>query len=127
MYFAGINTDSLSEILLDSWHTYEVYTTPWALDGCAALPAIMVLISMAIEYDRWGTYNRADHNGIGIDRSKNGTGYASLYNEPNVSIYENVSTTPDELLFFHHVPYMYILPLAVLLYSIFMILAFMVG
>lgn len=110
MYFAGINTDSLSEILLDSWHTYEAYTAPLGI-GWMCSPSCHYGPDIdGYEYDRWGTYNRADCHGIGIDRSKNGTGYASLYNEPNVSIYENVSTTPDELLlFFHHVPYMYIL------------------
>ena len=60
------------------------------------------------EYDRWGTYHRADHMGIGVDRSSTGTGYAQQYNEPNASMYENMDTCPEELLlFFHHVPYSY--------------------
>ena len=33
------------------------------------------------EYDRWGTYHRADRNGLGVDRTPNGTGYTTQYNE----------------------------------------------
>jgi alpha-glucuronidase len=62
------------------------------------------------EYDKWGTYHRADRNGLGVDRTKEGTGYASQYNEPNASMYENVETCPEELLlFFHHIRYDYVL------------------
>ena len=58
------------------------------------------------EYDVWGTYHRADHLGIGVDRTDQGTGYALQYNEPNASMYNNPETCPEELLlFFHHMPY----------------------
>jgi alpha-glucuronidase len=60
------------------------------------------------EYSRWGTYHRADHLGLGVDRSDDGTGYARQYHEPNASIYNDMRTCPEELLlFFHHVPYTY--------------------
>ena len=62
------------------------------------------------EYDKWGTYHRADRNGMGVDRTTKGTGYVSQYNEPNASMYENRETCPEELLlFFHHIPYDYML------------------
>ena len=62
------------------------------------------------EYDRWGTYHRADHLGMGVDRSHEGTGYAMLYQEPNASLYDNPKTCPEELLlFFHHIPYTWVL------------------
>lgn len=63
------------------------------------------------EYDKWGTYHRADRNGIGQDRTmRYGTGYTSQYNEPLRSMYEEVETTPEELLlFFHYTRYDYIL------------------
>ena len=62
------------------------------------------------EYDRWGTYHRADHLGIGVDRTDKGTGYAFQYNEPNASIYNSPEKCPDELvLFFHHLPYTHVL------------------
>jgi len=58
------------------------------------------------EYSRWGTYHRADHLGVGVDRTDRGTGYAGQYYEPNASMYNNIDTCPEELLlFFHHVPY----------------------
>ena len=59
------------------------------------------------EYSRWGTYHRADHLGIGVDRTvAKGTGYTAQYNEPNASMYENRETCPEELvLFFHRVLY----------------------
>src|SRR5699024_807585 len=60
------------------------------------------------EYSRWGTYHRADHLGLGVDRSLSGTGYTGQYNEPNASIYNNIETCPEELLlFFHYVKYDY--------------------
>jgi alpha-glucuronidase len=47
---------------------------------------------------------------MGVDRTINGTGYATQYNEPNASMYENIATCPEELLlFFHHVRYDYVL------------------
>jgi alpha-glucuronidase len=58
------------------------------------------------EYDRWGTYHRADHRGIGIDRSSNGTGYSGQYNFPLNERYNKIETCPEEyLLFFHYVDY----------------------
>jgi len=59
------------------------------------------------EFSPWGTYNRADCRGIGIDRTvETGTGYSGQYNYPLSSIYEDINKCPDELLlFFHHVPY----------------------
>jgi alpha-glucuronidase len=58
------------------------------------------------EYAAWGCYIRADRNGVGIDRTKNGTGYAEQYPEDWRSYYSNLSTCPDELkLFFHYLRY----------------------
>jgi len=62
------------------------------------------------EYDRWGTYHRADHKGLGVDRTDKGTGFCRQYNEPLASIYSDKKTCPEELLlFFHHVNYDYVL------------------
>ena len=53
------------------------------------------------------TYNRADCEGIGIDRTiKSGTKYIDQYKSPLKDIYEDINKCPDEvLLFFHHVKY----------------------
>ena len=62
------------------------------------------------EYSRWGTYHRADHLGLGVDRTDAGTGYVRQYHEPNASMYNDITTCPEELLlFFHHVPYTHVL------------------
>ena len=58
------------------------------------------------EYDRWGTYHRADRNGLGVDRTPNGTGYTTQYNEPWCTKYADKKQCPQELLlFFHYVRY----------------------
>ena len=58
------------------------------------------------EFDRWGTYNRADRNGIGVDRSPAGTGYSAQYAPEWADVYGDIDRCPDDLLlFFHRVPY----------------------
>ena len=93
-------------ILLPSREIYEKYTSPLGI-GWMVQPGIHYGCSVdGYEYDRWGTYHRADHLGIGVDRSDKGTGYALQYNEPNASMYNDPDKCPDELvLFFHHLPY----------------------
>src|SRR5260370_14680832 len=46
-----------------------------------------------------------------MDRTvANGTGYVGQYSPPVSKVYGSLETTPDELLlFFHHVPYRYVL------------------
>jgi len=94
------------DILLPSREIYERYTSPLGI-GWMVTPATHYGCSVdGYEYDRWGTYHRADHLGIGVDRTDKGTGYALLYNEPNASTYNDPEKCPDELvLFFHHLPY----------------------
>lgn len=95
-------------ILMNSWKAYEMYNAPLGI-GWMVNPAYHYGPSVdGYEYDRWGTYHRADHAGIGVDRSHNGTGYAGLYEEPNASMYDSPESCPDELLlFFHHMPYVH--------------------
>ena len=97
-------------ILLPSREIYERYTSPLGI-GWMVNPGIHYGCSVdGYEYDRWGTYHRADHLGIGVDRTDKGTGYAFQYNEPNASIYNSPEKCPDELvLFFHHLPYTHVL------------------
>lgn len=100
----------VGKILMMSWPAYEKYTSPLGI-GWMVNPNHHYGPSVdGYEYDRWGTYHRADHKGIGVDRSTKGTGYAALYHEPMASIYETIDTCPEELLlFFHHVPYNHVL------------------
>lgn len=101
---------TITNILMRSWPIYEQYTAPLGI-GWMVNPNHHYGPNVdGYEYDRWGTYHRADHLGIGVDRSKTGTGYAMTYQEPLSSLYNSIETCPDELLlFFHHVPYTHIL------------------
>lgn len=102
--------ETLKKILLNSRSTYEKYTSPLGI-GWMVTPHDHYGCSVdGYEYDRWGTYHRADHLGMGVDRTDKGTGYAQQYHEPNASMYNSMETCPEELLlFFHHVPYTYVL------------------
>lgn len=100
--------DTIKGIMLPSRATYEKYTSPLGI-GWMVTPNTHYGCSVdGYEYSRWGTYHRADHLGIGVDRTDKGTGYAKQYYEPNASMYNSMETCPEELLlFFHHVPYTY--------------------
>lgn len=53
-------------------------------------------------------YHQADSNGIGFNRSSDGTDAVGQYPEPYRSLYDNLATCPEEyLLWFHHVPWNY--------------------
>ena len=102
--------ETIEKIMLPSRETYEKYTSPLGI-GWMVTPHVHYGCSVdGYEYSRWGTYHRADHLGIGVDRSDKGTGYALQYYEPNASMYNKMESCPEELLlFFHHVPYTYVL------------------
>ncbi|KAF2473555.1 alpha-glucuronidase [Lindgomyces ingoldianus] len=59
----------------------------------------------------WGQWTRADGFSIGMDRTvKNGTGNAGQYPPAVARVFENIETTPDNLLlWFHHVNYTHLL------------------
>lgn len=102
--------ENILKILMMSWSTYEKYTSPLGIGWMVKANHHYGPDVDGYEYDRWGTYHRADHKGIGVDRTENGTGYCKQYNEPLASIYAKRETCPEELLlFFHHVEYEYIL------------------
>lgn len=99
---------AICKILLMSWPAYEKYTSPLGI-GWMLTPNNHYGPNVdGYEYDRWGTYHRADHLGIGVERGKTGTGFTQTYLEPNASLYEEIETCPEELLlFFHYMPYTY--------------------
>ena len=103
--------DVLIPFLLESRELYEGYTAPLGI-GWMIVPTVKYGPDVdGYEYTRWGTYNYADRNGIGVDRTKEtGTGYSMQYNKPVCDMYNSIETCPDELLlFFHHVPYTHVL------------------
>lgn len=51
-------------------------------------------------------YHRADHNGIGFDRSASGSNAAAQYAAPVARVFGNVQRVPERyLLWFHHAPW----------------------
>lgn len=97
---------NVTDILMNSWPAYEKYTSPLGI-GWMVNPGHHYGPNVdGYEYDRWGTYHRADCKGIGVERGPAGTGYTLQYHEPNASMYEKIETCPEELLlFFHYVSY----------------------
>lgn len=103
--------DVVVSILMDSWSIYEKYTSPLGI-GWMVNPGHHYGPNVdGYEYSLWGTYHRADHTGMGIDRSVgSGTGYTGRYKSPVSDKYEDMNNCPEELLlFFHRVPYKYML------------------
>ncbi|MGB2640283.1 MAG: alpha-glucuronidase family glycosyl hydrolase, partial [Candidatus Acidiferrum sp.] len=109
---APVVVQTISKMLLSSWPIYESYTGPL---GAGTLTDILGSHYgpgvESSERNGWGQWHRADHEGIGMDRTAaTGTGYVDQYRPPVAKMYESLSTTPDDLLlFFHHVPYTYVL------------------
>lgn len=96
----------LLDILLSSRRTYEQYTAPNGV-GFMCRPNHHYGPDIdGYEYDRWGTYHFADRNGIGNDRTIEGTGFVTQYAPAVMDYYNHIDTCPDySLLWFHHVPY----------------------
>ena len=103
---------TVSDMQLASWRTYENYTGPLGIGTLTDIlgshygPGVE-----SSERNGWGQWHRADHDGVGMERSvAAGTGYAGQYQPMVAAAYESVATTPDQLLlFFHHVPYTHVL------------------
>ncbi|KAI0098164.1 glycoside hydrolase superfamily [Nemania sp. FL0031] len=104
--------DTITEMSMDSWPAYENYTgnlgeqtlTDITYNHYGPNPQSM-------DNNPWGQWTRADSDSIGMDRTVwNGTGYSGQYPAAIASRFEQIATTPDDLLlWFHHVPYTHIL------------------
>ena len=96
----------LVRLLLQSRSVYEKYTAPLGL-GWMVRPGVHYGPSPeGYEYDLWGTYHRADREAVGIDRTREGTGYTGQYPQALAALYEDRSSCPENLvLFFHRMRY----------------------
>ncbi|GGA68643.1 hypothetical protein GCM10011507_20170 [Edaphobacter acidisoli] len=97
-------------LLLNSWHIYEEYTGPLGVGTLTDIIGVHYGPGIeSAERNGWGQWIRADHNGIGMDRTvATGTGYIGQYPAGLAAEYETLKACPDELLLFmHHVPYTY--------------------
>ena len=100
----------VAAIQLSSWPAYESYTgvlglqTLTNITGSHYGPA-----PESHERNGWGQWIRAEHDGVGMDRTvARGTGFIGQYSPSVQGLYEPPAHTPDTLiLFFHHLPYTY--------------------
>jgi alpha-glucuronidase len=110
---AGVDAEvvaTIKKILMQSWPAYEHYTGPLGMQTLTDITGSHYGPNIeSSENNGWGQWHRADHEGVGMDRSvATGTGFAGQYPPEVAAIYEKAATTPDNLLlFFHHVPYTY--------------------
>ena len=102
--------NAVTAILMASRSTYEKYNAPLGI-GWMCNPSYHYGPNVdGYEYAYWGTYHRADHHAIGVDRTRRpgGTAFTAQYFEPAASRFDNPDQCPEELLlFFHRLPYEY--------------------
>lgn len=100
----------VNSLQLASWRVYESYTGPLGVGTLTNITGNHYDPGpMSSEENGWGQWHRADHEGIGMDRTMaTGTGYIGQYPPTVQQMYETLAACPDDLLlFFHHVPYTY--------------------
>lgn len=100
--------NTIQAILMQSWPAYVDYTGPLGMQTLTDITGTHYGPNIeASENNGWGQWHRADHLGVGMDRTTStGTGYVGQYSPAVARLYEDVRTTPDNLVtFFHHVPY----------------------
>ncbi|MCL1846222.1 MAG: alpha-glucuronidase [Defluviitaleaceae bacterium] len=93
---------SVTKMILDSRHVYEKYNAPLGICWMVYVHHHYGPSPDGYEYTPWGTYHRADHVAIGVDRTRNGTGYTAQYQPFVRDLYENIDTCPQELLLYFH-------------------------
>ncbi|KAJ7232839.1 glycoside hydrolase superfamily [Mycena haematopus] len=107
----GLNekvVDTITQMSMASWPAYENYSGNL---GEQTLNDILYTHfgpnPQTLDNTPWGQWTRADHTTIGMDRTvSNGTGFSGQYPPEVAAVYENLETTPDNLLlWFHHVNY----------------------
>ncbi|EMC99278.1 glycoside hydrolase family 67 protein [Baudoinia panamericana UAMH 10762] len=100
--------DAITQMSLESWPAYENYSGNL---GEQTLTDILYTHygpnPQSQENNGYGQWTRSDHLTVGMDRTvSNGTGFSGQYPPEVFQMFENISTTPDNLLlWFHHVNY----------------------
>lgn len=94
--------DALVGLLMNSRAAYEKYTAPLGLCWMVNPGEHYGPSPWGYEFSLWGTYNRADRDAVGIDRTASGTGYVLQYPGAIRGKYERADTCPDNLLLFFH-------------------------
>lgn len=102
--------DTLTQMSMQSWPAYENYT------GNLGIQTLTNILGnhygpkpQSQDGNGYCQWTRADHTSVGMDRTVfngtgNGTGYSGQYPPQIYNMYENIESTPDDvLLWFHHV------------------------
>jgi len=101
---------TVGDMLMQSWPAYVNYTGPLGMQTLTDITGSHYGPNIeSSERNGWGQWHRADHQGVGMDRTvATGTGFVGQYPPQVAQIYNSLATCPDDLLlFFHHVPYIY--------------------
>lgn len=104
--------NTIANMSMASWPAYEGYSGNLGVQTLTDILLGHYGPNPASQDDNpWGQWTRADADTIGMDRTvKNGTANAGQYPKEIAMMFEDVSTTPDDLiLWFHHLPYTHVL------------------
>lgn len=102
--------ETVTNILAVSRGAYEQYVSPLGLGFMVNIGHHYGPSPEGYEFMKWGTYHRANHDSVGVDRTTKGTGYTGQYPAYIRDFYENLDTCPENLLlFFHRVRYDYVM------------------
>ncbi|KAI1770186.1 glycoside hydrolase family 67 protein [Hypoxylon cercidicola] len=104
--------ETITRMSMASWPAYENYTGNLGIQTLTDITGPHYGPNpQSMDNNPWGQWTRADADSIGMDRTvSNGTGYAGQYPAEIAAMYEDIETTPEELLlWFHHVPYTHVL------------------
>ncbi|HHX32551.1 MAG TPA: alpha-glucuronidase [Bacteroidales bacterium] len=101
----------IKQMMLESWHTAIDYMMPLGLHHIFAWdhhygpePWTDIPGARADWLPRY--YHRADENGIGFDRTNEGSNAVSQYFYPLNKVFNNIESCPEDyILWFHHVPW----------------------
>ncbi|CAG7960514.1 unnamed protein product [Penicillium salamii] len=102
--------DTITHISMDSWPAYEQYSGNLGIQTLTDIIYTHYGPSPASQDNNgWGQWTRADRDSIGMDRTvSNGTRFSGQYPQEIAAMYEDIESTPEELLlWFHHVNYTY--------------------
>ena len=99
-------TEPITRLLMESHDVYAKYNAPLGI-GWMVNPGHHYGVNVdGYEYAKWGTYHRASHDAIGVDRTATGTRFTAQYDAELAAVFDDPQTCPQELLlFFHRLPY----------------------
>lgn len=99
---------TITQMSMESWPAYENYSGNLGIQTLTDILYTHFGPNPASQDNNgYGQWTRADAKTLGMDRTiSNGTGFSGQYPPEIASMYENLETTPDNLLlWFHHVNY----------------------